>query len=70
MSITATDSTTRYLDRPSGRIAYSLLGDGPLVICLPGMGDVRSVYRSSRRPSPRPASVSLPWTFAVTATAT
>ena len=39
----ATD--TFYLDRPGGRIAYSLLGEGPLVICLPGMGDVRSVYR-------------------------
>jgi pimeloyl-ACP methyl ester carboxylesterase len=43
MSIAATD--TLYLTRPSGRIAYSLLGEGPLVICLPGMGDVRSVYR-------------------------
>jgi pimeloyl-ACP methyl ester carboxylesterase len=45
MSIAATDSPTRYLDRPGGRIAYSLRGEGPLVICLPGMGDVRSVYR-------------------------
>ncbi len=43
MGIAATD--TLYLTRPSGRIAYSLLGEGPLVICLPGMGDVRSVYR-------------------------
>lgn len=34
-----------YLDRPEGRIAYSLSGEGPLVICIPGMGDVRSVYR-------------------------
>ncbi len=45
MSIVATNATTLYLDRPTGRIAYSLLGDGPLIICLPGMGDVRSVYR-------------------------
>ena len=45
MSITATDTVTLYLNRPGGRIAYSLLGEGPLVICLPGMGDVRSVYR-------------------------
>jgi pimeloyl-ACP methyl ester carboxylesterase len=36
---------TIYLDRPTGRIAYSLFGKGPLVICIPGMGDVRSVYR-------------------------
>jgi pimeloyl-ACP methyl ester carboxylesterase len=34
-----------YLERPTGRIAYSLTGEGPLVICVPGMGDVRSVYR-------------------------
>lgn len=33
------------LQRPTGRIAYSLSGEGPLVICIPGMGDVRSVYR-------------------------
>lgn len=38
--------TTAYLDRPGGRIAYDVTGTGPLVICLPGMGDVRSVYRS------------------------
>jgi pimeloyl-ACP methyl ester carboxylesterase len=35
---------TAYLDRPGGRIAYDVTGSGPLVICLPGMGDVRSVY--------------------------
>jgi len=37
--------STAYLDRPGGRIAYDVTGGGPLVICLPGMGDVRSVYR-------------------------
>jgi pimeloyl-ACP methyl ester carboxylesterase len=36
---------TQYLDRPGGRIAYDITGTGPLVICLPGMGDIRSVYR-------------------------
>ncbi|MBK9180581.1 MAG: alpha/beta hydrolase [Acidimicrobiales bacterium] len=36
---------TRFLARPEGRIAYEVHGDGPLVVCLPGMGDVRSVYR-------------------------
>jgi pimeloyl-ACP methyl ester carboxylesterase len=45
MTFAATDTATLYLDRPGGRIAYSLFGEGPLVICLPGMGDVRSVYR-------------------------
>jgi len=43
--VTIAATHTLYLDRPSGRIAYSLFGEGPLVICLPGMGDVRSVYR-------------------------
>jgi pimeloyl-ACP methyl ester carboxylesterase len=36
---------TVYLRREGGRIAYSMVGKGPLVICIPGMGDVRSVYR-------------------------
>ncbi|MEZ5092828.1 alpha/beta fold hydrolase [Nocardioides sp.] len=36
---------TQYLSRPQGRIAYDLSGDGPLVVCVPGMGDLRSTYR-------------------------
>lgn len=36
---------TQFLRRPEGRIAYDVRGEGPLVVCLPGMGDVRSVYR-------------------------
>ena len=36
---------TRFLDRPGGRIAYDLAGFGPLVVCIPGMGDLRSGYR-------------------------
>ncbi|MEO3743277.1 alpha/beta hydrolase [Plantactinospora sp. B5E13] len=36
----------RYLARPAGRIAYDLLdGDGPLVVCVPGMGELRQSYR-------------------------
>jgi pimeloyl-ACP methyl ester carboxylesterase len=34
-----------YLARPEGRIAYDVAGDGPLVVCAPGMGELRSVYR-------------------------
>lgn len=34
-----------YLARPGGRIAYDLEGEGPLIVCVPGMGDVRIVYR-------------------------
>jgi pimeloyl-ACP methyl ester carboxylesterase len=35
-----------YLERNGGRIAYEDSGGtGPLVVCAPGMGDLRSVYR-------------------------
>lgn len=34
-----------HLDRPEGRIAYTLTGTGPLVVTAPGMGDLREVYR-------------------------
>ena len=40
-----TTDTTRYLDRGEGRIAYDVTGDGPLVVAVPGMGDLRSAYR-------------------------
>jgi pimeloyl-ACP methyl ester carboxylesterase len=36
---------TRYLTRPGGRIAYDLGGEGPLVVLVPGMGDLRTTYR-------------------------
>ena len=39
------DATTEYLDRDEGRIGYDVTGTGPLVIAVPGMGDVRSTYR-------------------------
>jgi pimeloyl-ACP methyl ester carboxylesterase len=34
-----------YLDRPEGRVGYEVVGDGPLVVLVPGMGDLRSAYR-------------------------
>jgi pimeloyl-ACP methyl ester carboxylesterase len=36
----------RFLERPEGRLAYDDTGDGPLVVCLPGMGDLRQSYRA------------------------
>ncbi|WP_213816512.1 alpha/beta fold hydrolase [Glaciihabitans sp. dw_435] len=37
---------TRYLGRPDGgSIAYDVEGTGPLVLLVPGMGDLRSGYR-------------------------
>ncbi|MGO8885940.1 MAG: alpha/beta fold hydrolase [Streptosporangiaceae bacterium] len=38
-------SDTRYLSRPEGRIGYDIAGDGPLVVLVPGMGDLRAAYR-------------------------
>lgn len=40
-----TPSTVRHLQREDGSIAYTSDGEGPLVVCVPGMGDVRSSYR-------------------------
>src|SRR4029453_18822033 len=39
--------STKFLDVPGGRLAYDLTGPqhAPLVICTPGMGDTRKVYR-------------------------
>lgn len=37
--------TVSYLDRGEGRIAYEVRGEGPLVVCVPGMGDLRSTFR-------------------------
>ncbi len=36
---------TQYLARPQGRIAYDVQGSGPLLVLVPGMGDLRSSYR-------------------------
>lgn len=36
---------TLYLPRPEGRIAYDVQGSGPLVLLVPGMGDLRASYR-------------------------
>jgi pimeloyl-ACP methyl ester carboxylesterase len=38
-------TTTLTLDRGDGRIAYDVRGTGPLVICAPGMGDIRQTFR-------------------------
>jgi pimeloyl-ACP methyl ester carboxylesterase len=40
-----TTTTTNQLARPEGRIGYDVAGEGPLVVLVPGMGDLRSAYR-------------------------
>lgn len=37
--------TTHYLAVPEGRIGYHVQGEGPLLLLLPGMGEVRATYR-------------------------
>jgi pimeloyl-ACP methyl ester carboxylesterase len=38
-------SNTSYLVRPEGRIGYDVAGTGPLLVLVPGMGDLRAGYR-------------------------
>jgi pimeloyl-ACP methyl ester carboxylesterase len=46
ISRNTTIPTTRHLGRPGqGNIAYDIQGTGPLVLLVPGMGDLRSAYR-------------------------
>ena len=39
--------TYSHIQRPEGRLAYDVTGtaSGPLVICVPGMGELRQSYR-------------------------
>jgi pimeloyl-ACP methyl ester carboxylesterase len=41
----AVEVQTRYLVRSEGRIGYDVGGTGPLVVLVPGMGDLRAGYR-------------------------
>lgn len=45
MALSQAFPPVQYLHRPEGRIAYTVRGGGPLVVCVPGMGDLRSTYR-------------------------
>lgn len=42
---TSVESQVHHLQRPDGRISYTVEGHGPLVVAVPGMGDLRSSYR-------------------------
>lgn len=44
-NVMSMEEQTQFLKRPDGRVAYEVVGRGPLLICAPGMGDLRSVYR-------------------------
>ncbi len=59
--MTSSETTTRFLARPDGRIAYDVQGSGPLLVLVPGMGELRSSYRFLA-----PALVSAGYTIATT----
>ncbi len=43
--MTNTTQQTQFLQTAEGKISYDVQGKGPLVICVAGMGDLRSSYR-------------------------
>ena len=47
---TSTAGHIRFLQRPEGRVSYTVEGAGPLVVAVPGMGDLRSTWRELIRP--------------------
>jgi pimeloyl-ACP methyl ester carboxylesterase len=45
LTTAAPEVATRYLQLPEGTIAYDDRGAGPLVVMVPGLGDLRQEYR-------------------------
>jgi len=45
LSVQESGPKVQFLKLPEGRIAFEVSGEGPLVVCVPGMGDLRGVYR-------------------------
>lgn len=40
--------SAKYLNQQNGQIAYDVEGNGPLVVCVPSLGDLRGEYRFLR----------------------
>ena len=45
MTPSRTRADVQFLTRPQGRISYTVTGDGPLIVAVPGMGDLRETWR-------------------------
>jgi pimeloyl-ACP methyl ester carboxylesterase len=43
--MSSAETDIRKLRREGGQIAYEVRGVGPLIVCVPGMGELRSSYR-------------------------
>ncbi|HWM34255.1 MAG TPA: alpha/beta hydrolase [Pseudolysinimonas sp.] len=43
-------ASVSYLARPEGRLGYTLTGDGPLIVAITGMGDLRDTWRELTGP--------------------
>ena len=41
IAVAPTTLKTAFLARPQGRLGYDVAGAGPLVLLVPGMGDLR-----------------------------
>jgi pimeloyl-ACP methyl ester carboxylesterase len=39
------DMTTQFIEQQGGMLAYDDCGQGPLVVCVPSLGDLRAEYR-------------------------
>lgn len=50
MSTSQTGEAVHYLARPEGRLSYTVTGEGPLVVAVPGMGDLRGTWRELIEP--------------------
>lgn len=47
---TTQETTVQLLERPQGRIAFTDVGSGPLVVLVPGMGDTTATWRAVAGP--------------------
>jgi pimeloyl-ACP methyl ester carboxylesterase len=42
--------SVQFLERTDGRLAYEVTGEGPLVLCSPGLGDLRTTFSALVEP--------------------
>ncbi|MEQ1737915.1 MAG: alpha/beta hydrolase [Rhodoglobus sp.] len=50
MTRSQTLEDVRFVTRPGGRLSYTVTGNGPLLVAVPGMGDLRGTWRELTTP--------------------